>query len=124
MAAEVIHRDVKSSNVMLDEGFNAKLGDFGLARLVDHSRNATTTLLAGTYGYIAPEANVKGNFTEKTDVFSFGAMALEVATGMRACDFSAGEDDIVLVDKDAPVPPMPATKQAARASFSSLMSSL
>ncbi|KAL2631993.1 hypothetical protein R1flu_016679 [Riccia fluitans] len=96
---QVIHRDVKSSNVMLDCEFNAKLGDFGLARLVDHSRNAATTLVAGTYGYIAPEAGVTGKFTDKTDVFSFGAVALEVATGMKPCDFSAKDDNIVLVDR-------------------------
>ncbi|KAL2632018.1 hypothetical protein R1flu_016704 [Riccia fluitans] len=95
---QVIHRDVKSSNVMLDDEFNAKLGDFGLARLVDHSRNAATTLVAGTYGYIAPEATVTGKFTDKTDVYAFGAVALEVATGRKAFDMSEKEDDIQLVN--------------------------
>ncbi|BBN09633.1 protein MpRLK-Pelle_L-LEC9 [Marchantia polymorpha subsp. ruderalis] len=95
---QVIHRDVKSSNIMLDDEFNAKLGDFGLARLVDHSKNATTTLVAGTYGYIAPEASVTGKFTDKTDVYAFGAVALELATGRRAFDGTAAEDDEHLVD--------------------------
>ncbi|KAL2631994.1 hypothetical protein R1flu_016680 [Riccia fluitans] len=95
---QVIHRDVKSSNVMLDNEFTAKLGDFGLARLVDHSRNATTTLVAGTHGYIAPETTVTGKYTNKTDVYGFGAVALEVVTGRKACDFSEKEDDVNLVD--------------------------
>jgi serine/threonine protein kinase len=94
---QVIHRDVKSSNIMLDEEYNAKLGDFGLARLVDHSKNATTTMVAGTYGYIAPEA-VGGRFTDKTDVFAFGAVALEVACGRRAYDSSVtSEEELILV---------------------------
>ncbi|KAG0602687.1 hypothetical protein M758_10G033000 [Ceratodon purpureus] len=95
---QVIHRDVKSSNIMLDDEYNAKLGDFGLARLVDHSKNAATTMVAGTYGYIAPEA-AGGRFTDKTDVFAFGAVALEVACGRRAYDGKVeSEDDLILVD--------------------------
>lgn len=95
---QVIHRDVKASNIMLDDEFNAKLGDFGLARLVDHHKDAATTLVAGTYGYIAPEA-AGGKFTEKTDVYAFGAVTLEVACGRKAFDGSAPAHELILVDK-------------------------
>ncbi|KAL8508842.1 hypothetical protein ACS0TY_016157 [Phlomoides rotata] len=80
---QVIHRDIKSSNIMIDENFNAKLGDFGLARQMEHDKSPDATVAAGTMGYLAPEYLLTGRATEKTDVFSFGAVALEVATGRR-----------------------------------------
>ncbi|KAG6553964.1 hypothetical protein Mapa_004881 [Marchantia paleacea] len=81
---QVIHRDFKSSNILLDEEFNAMLGDFGIARKVDHHQDVATTKLAGTYGYIAPEVPATKKFTEKTDVYAFGAVSLEIVTGCRA----------------------------------------
>lgn len=79
----VLHRDIKPSNVMLDASFNAKLGDFGLARLVDHERQSHTTALAGTMGYMDPECMFSGSASTSSDVYSFGVVVLEVATGRR-----------------------------------------
>ncbi|KAL6138611.1 hypothetical protein ACLB2K_063892 [Fragaria x ananassa] len=80
---QVIHRDVKTSNITLDEGFNARLGDFGLARQIEHDKSPDATVAAGTMGYLAPEYLLTGRATEKTDVFSYGAVVLEVASGRR-----------------------------------------
>ena len=77
----MVHRDIKSSNVMLDSDFNAKLGDFGLARLVDHGKGSQTTVLAGTMGYMAPECFMTGKASKESDVYSFGIVALEICCG-------------------------------------------
>ncbi|KAL6521028.1 L-type lectin-domain containing receptor kinase VIII.1 [Orobanche gracilis] len=80
---QVIHRDIKTSNIMLDEGFNARLGDFGLAKQMEHDKSPDATVAAGTMGYLAPEYLLTGRASEKTDVFSYGAVVLEVASGRR-----------------------------------------
>ncbi|KAE8725667.1 L-type lectin-domain containing receptor kinase IX.1 [Hibiscus syriacus] len=82
----VVHRDIKSSNVMLDSSFNVKLGDFGLARLMDHELGPLTTGLAGTLGYMAPEYVRTGRASKASDVYSFGIVALEIATGRKTVD--------------------------------------
>lgn len=79
----VVHRDVKTANVMLDSHFNARLGDFGLARLSAHSQAPRTTLVAGTIGYLAPEFTLTGRATDKTDVYAFGVVVLEVSCARR-----------------------------------------
>ncbi|XVE99820.1 hypothetical protein REPUB_Repub03eG0234400 [Reevesia pubescens] len=82
----VLHRDIKTSNIMLDSSFNAKLGDFGLARLVDRAKGLKNTLLAGTLGYMAPEYISSGQASKESDVYSFGVVALEIACGKRSIE--------------------------------------
>ncbi|KAI3755513.1 hypothetical protein L1987_55315 [Smallanthus sonchifolius] len=94
----VLHRDIKSSNVMLDSNFNSKLGDFGLAKLVDHEKGWQTTMLAGTLGYMAPECVVTGRASKESDVFSFGVVALEIVCGRKCIEFKAQEKQIRLVE--------------------------
>ncbi|CAA7408544.1 unnamed protein product [Spirodela intermedia] len=78
-----IHRDIKCSNVLLDEKMNARIADFGLVRLFPVDRTHLTTSLAGTVGYLAPEYVIHGVLTEKADVYSFGVMLLEIICGRR-----------------------------------------
>ncbi|CAN7139929.1 unnamed protein product [Brassica rapa subsp. narinosa] len=83
---QVVHRDIKASNIMLDINFNARLGDFGLARLTEHDKSPISTLTAGTMGYLAPEYLQYGTATEMTDAFSYGVVILEIACGRRPID--------------------------------------
>jgi len=94
----VIHRDVKASNVLLDDQMNGRLGDFGLARLYDHGSDARTTHVVGTMGYLAPELGHTGKATPSTDVFAFGAFVLEVTCGRRPIEQDEGTNRVMLVD--------------------------
>ncbi|KAJ0965458.1 hypothetical protein J5N97_026596 [Dioscorea zingiberensis] len=84
---KIIHRDVKAANILLDEYFEAIVGDFGLAKLLDHKDSHVTTAVRGTVGHIAPEYLSTGQSSEKTDVFGFGILLLELITGQRALEF-------------------------------------
>ncbi|KAL5548635.1 hypothetical protein UlMin_003866 [Ulmus minor] len=96
---QVIHRDIKTGNILLDGNFNARLGDFGLAKLMDHDKSPVSTLTAGTMGYLAPEYLQYGKATEMTDVFSYGVVILEVACGRRPIEREPGTQKMVnLVD--------------------------
>lgn len=84
---KVLHRDIKSSNILLDSEFNARLGDFGLARALDPERNSYADLhcggVAGTMGYVAPECFHEGRATPESDVYGYGAVVLEIVCGRR-----------------------------------------
>ncbi|KAI4314356.1 hypothetical protein L6164_027274 [Bauhinia variegata] len=96
---KIIHRDVKAANILLDEDFEAVVGDFGLAKLLDHRDSHVTTAVRGTVGHIAPEYLSTGQSSEKTDVFGFGILLLELITGHKALDFGrATNQKIVLLD--------------------------
>ncbi|CAL5076972.1 unnamed protein product [Urochloa decumbens] len=95
----VIHRDIKASNVLLDGGMIAHLGDFGLARLYDHGTDLQTTHVVGTMGYIAPELSRTGKASPLTDVFAFGTFLLEVTCGKRPVSNSVQHGRTMLVDR-------------------------
>lgn len=87
---KIIHRDVKAANVLLDEHHEAVVGDFGLAKLLDHGDSHVTTAVRGTVGHIAPEYLSTGQSSDKTDVFGFGVLLLELVTGQRALEVGKG----------------------------------
>ncbi|RZS20261.1 hypothetical protein BHM03_00052777 [Ensete ventricosum] len=89
----VVHRDIKASNIMLDATFNARLGDFGLARTLDAYKTSVTDHgVAGTRGYIATECCITHKFTRESDIYAFGAVVLEVVCGRRPLCRVAGFD--------------------------------
>ncbi|XP_062189171.1 L-type lectin-domain containing receptor kinase SIT2-like [Phragmites australis] len=94
----VVHRDIKASNVLLDNGMNGRLGDFGLAMLYDHSANPQTSHVVGTIGYLAPEIGRTSKATTLTDIFAFGIFVLEVTCGQKPIMQDSEDNNIMLVD--------------------------
>ena len=95
----VIHRDIKSSNILLDSDMRGRLGDFGLAKLYQHGEVPNTTRVVGTLGYLAPELAKLTAPTSASDVYGFGVVILEVACGRRPIEMAAeDEDEAVLID--------------------------
>lgn len=92
-----IHRDLKSSNILLGDDYRAKISDFGLVKLAPDGEKSVVTRLAGTFGYLAPEYAVTGKITTKADVFSFGVVLMELLTGLMALDEDRPEESQYLV---------------------------
>ncbi|KAK9021391.1 hypothetical protein V6N11_011380 [Hibiscus sabdariffa] len=99
----IVHRDIKSSNILLDNNFEARVSDFGLAKLALDANTHVTTRVMGTFGYMAPEYASSGKLTEKSDVFSFGVVLLELITGRKPVDASQPLGDESLVEWARPL---------------------
>ncbi|GER39253.1 protein kinase superfamily protein [Striga asiatica] len=101
----VVYRDFKASNILLDEKFNPKLSDFGLAKLCPSNdvKNYVSTRVMGTYGYCAPEYAATGQLTTKSDVYSFGVVFLEMITGRRVIDNTKPSEEQNLIEWAQPL---------------------
>ncbi|KAL3502922.1 hypothetical protein ACH5RR_037371 [Cinchona calisaya] len=95
---KVVHRDIKSSNILIDDEFNAKVSDFGLAKLLDSGESHITTRVMGTFGYVAPEYANSGLLNEKSDIYSFGVLLLEAVTGRDPVDYARPANEVYLVE--------------------------
>ncbi|KAK4593829.1 hypothetical protein RGQ29_017777 [Quercus rubra] len=125
---KVVHRDVKASNILIDRQWNAKVSDFGLAKLLCSERSYVTTRVMGTFGYVAPEYACTGMLNEKSDVYSFGILIMEIISGRSPVDYNRPQGEVHLVEwlktmvgnrkseevVDPKLPEMPASKALKR----------
>ncbi|XP_049398010.1 probable LRR receptor-like serine/threonine-protein kinase At1g53430 isoform X3 [Solanum stenotomum] len=95
---KIVHRDIKCTNVLLDKDLNAKISDFGLAKLDEEENTHISTRIAGTVGYMAPEYATRGYLTDKADVYSFGVVALEIVSGKSNTSYRPKEEFVYLLD--------------------------
>ncbi|XP_062206426.1 probable receptor-like protein kinase At2g42960 [Phragmites australis] len=95
---KVVHRDIKSSNILINDEFNSKVSDFGLAKLLNSDKSHINTRVMGTYGYVAPEYANSGMLNEKSDIYSFGVVLLESVTARDPVDYSKPADEVNLVE--------------------------
>ncbi|KAJ1263074.1 hypothetical protein BS78_09G156900 [Paspalum vaginatum] len=95
---KVVHRDIKSSNILLDRRWNPKVSDFGLAKLLGSDSNYVTTRVMGTFGYVAPEYASTGMLNERSDVYSFGILIMEIISGRSPVDYARPTGEVNLVE--------------------------